>query len=414
MDSLKKLWRSIGPGFITGASDDDPSGIATYVIAGARFGLNMLWTALFALPFMIVIQEMSGRIGLATGKGLIRNMRHHYPRLILVVITLLIVITNIINIGADLSGMAAAFHLIAPAFPQALFSLLIAIILLLLLIFFSYRKIASYLKWIALVLVSYILASFLVHQDWPEVLRATIIPHIEFSKRYLTILVAVLGTTISPYLFVWQTSEEIENERMIHHGRPSALYRGNEIKSMNRDTAFGMFFSNLITYFIIALSSATLFSHGMINVTTIDQIASVLKPLAGPYSTQLFLVGILASGLLAIPVLAGSAAYALAELFGWREGMNKKFGKAPQFYLIIALATFAGLALPALGIDPVQALLYTAIALGFLSPILIALILHMANNKKIMGTFTNGVISNTMGIILLLFMLASVSALIFL
>lgn len=414
MDSLKKLWRSIGPGFITGASDDDPSGIATYVIAGARFGLNILWTALFALPFMIVIQEMSGRIGLATGKGLISNMRHHYPRLILIMITLMIVMTNIVNIGADLAGMAAAFHLIAPAVPQGLFSLVISLSLVLLLILFSYRKIASYLKWIAFVLISYIVASFLVDQNWSEVLYRTITPHIEFSKSYLIILVAIFGTTISPYLFVWQTSEEIENERMIHHGRPSALIRGNDVKDMTRDTMIGMLFSNLIMYFIIALSSATLFRNGITDVTTIDQIASVLKPLAGPYSTELFLIGILASGLLAIPVLAGSAAYALAELFGWREGMNKKFGKAPQFYLIIALATFAGLALPFLGIDPVRALLYTAVALGFLSPILIALILHMANNKKIMGSFTNKLGSNIMGVILLIFMTTSVVALIFL
>lgn len=414
MSSLKKLWRSIGPGFITGASDDDPSGIATYVIAGARFGLNMLWTAVFLFPFMIVVQEMSGRIGMATGKGLVSNMRHHYPRFLLIVITLFFVIANIVNIGADISGMSAAFQLVVPSFPPMLFGLGISLALIVLLILFSYRKIASFLKWIALALVAYILAALLVDQDWSRVLYRTFIPHIEFSKEFLLILIAVIGTTISPYLFFWQASEEVEEQRMIHHQRPSALIMKREVKAMSHDTAIGMFFSNLIMYFMIALSSATLFRNGIADVTTIDQIASVLKPLAGPYSTHLFLIGILASGLLVIPVLAGSAAYAVAELFGWREGMNKKFGQAPQFYLVILLATLAGLALPALGIDPVQALLYTAVILGFLSPILIALLLHMANNKKIMGSFTNGAISNTMGVILLLFMLASVSALIFL
>ena len=322
------------------------------------------------------------------------------------------VVANIVNIGADLSGMSAAFQLVVPSFPPMLFGLCISLGLIVLLILFSYRKIASFLKWIALALVAYILAALLVDQDWSHVLYRTFIPHIELSKEFILILIAVVGTTISPYLFFWQASEEVEEQRMIHHARPSALIMKREVKAMSHDTAIGMLFSNLIMYFMIALSSATLFRNGIADVTTIDQIASVLKPLAGSYSTHLFLIGILASGLLVIPVLAGSAAYAVAELFGWREGMNKKFGQAPQFYLIIALATLAGLALPALGIDPVQALLYTAVILGFLSPILIALLLHMANNKKIMGSFTNGVISNIMGVILLVFMTASVVGLI--
>ncbi|MEK7583199.1 MAG: Nramp family divalent metal transporter [Patescibacteria group bacterium] len=414
MDSLKKLWRSIGPGFITGASDDDPSGIATYVIAGARFGLNMLWTAVFLFPFMIVVQEMSGRIGMVSGKGLIKNMRSHYPRFLLLVITLFFVGANIVNIGADLSGMSAAFQLVAPSFPPMLFGLGISLALIVLLILFSYRKIASFLKWIALALVAYILAALLVDQDWSQVFYRTFIPHIELSKEFLLILIAVVGTTISPYLFFWQASEEVEEEKMIHHRRPSAFIMRREVKAMNHDTVTGMFFSNLIMYSMIALSSATLFRNGIADVTTIDQIASVLKPLAGSYSTELFLIGILASGLLAIPVLAGSAAYALAELFGWKEGMNKRLGQAPQFYVVIALATMAGLALVAIGINPMQALLYTAVILGFLSPILVALLLHMANQKSIMGTFTNGIISNSMGILLLLVMLASVGALIIL
>src|SRR3989344_1833878 len=414
MSSLKKLWRSIGPGFITGASDDDPSGIATYAIAGARFGLSILWTVLFSLPFMIAIQEMSGRIGIASGKGIIGNMKRHYPRIILVVITLFLAVTNIINIGADLSGMSAAFHLVVPSFPQPVFGLLISLALIILLVFFSYRKIASLLKWFALVLVSYIISAFLVDQDWSQVIFHTIVPHFEFSKHYLEIIVAIFGTTISPYLFFWQASEEVEEQKTLYNRMPSTHIRQRDIRSMNHDTEAGMFFSNLVMYFIIALSSATLFANGKADVNTIEQIASVLRPLAGPYSTQLFLIGILASGLLAIPVLAGSAAYAIAELFGWKEGMNKRLGPAPQFYLVIALSTIAGLILPLIGINPVEALLYTAVLLGILSPLLIALIIHMANKKSIMGSFTNSTASNIMGLALLVFMIGSVTALLIL
>jgi len=414
MSSLKKLWRSIGPGFITGASDDDPSGIATYAIAGARFGLSILWTVLFSLPFMIAIQEMSGRIGIASGKGIIGNMKRHYPRIILVVITLFLAVTNIINIGADLSGMSAAFHLVVPSFPQPVFGLLISLALIILLVFFSYRKIASLLKWFALVLVSYIISAFLVDQDWSQVIFHTIVPHFEFSKHYLEIIVAIFGTTISPYLFFWQASEEVEEQKTLYNRLPSTHIRQRDIRSMNHDTEAGMFFSNLVMYFIIALSSATLFANGKADVNTIEQIASVLRPLAGPYSTQLFLIGILASGLLAIPVLAGSAAYAIAELFGWKEGMNKRLGQAPQFYLVIALSTIAGLILPLIGINPVEALLYTAVLLGILSPLLIALIIHMANKKSIMGSFTNSTASNIMGLALLVFMIGSVTALLIL
>ena len=417
---LKEFWESLGPGLVTGAADDDPSGIVTYSVAGAKFGLATLWTALFTIPFMVIIQRMAGRIGLISGKGLAGNMKKHYPKWILVSIALLIVVAGIINIGADISGMSAAFTLLVPSVSPVLFALVIATAIVLSMIFFSYRNIAKYLKWVALVMVSYIFAAFLVHQDWLQILYRTFIPQIKFDRDHIMMLAAVFGTTISPYLFFWEASEIVEEERMHEkdgvHMIPSTEPHGphrsktmikNEISSMYQDIGVGMIFSNLITFFIIILNAATLFKGGITNVGSVEEIASALRPLAGQYTNILFLIGILAAGILAIPTLAGSAAYALSELFGWREGLDHKFKKAKQFYLIIIIATALGVLIPILRLQPVQILVYTAVIYGAISPFLIILLMHMANNPKIMGKYTSRMHSNIIAYILFMIMAAS-------
>lgn len=420
MNRLKKLWHSIGPGLITGAADNDPSGSITYAIAGAKFGLATLWMALFSLPFMVIIQRMAGRIGLISGRGLAGNMKRHYPKWILIFIALLISGANIINIGADISGMAAAFDLLIPSISPVFFSITVSLIIILALVAFSYRQIAHYLKWVAMLLISYIAAAFLVKQNWPEIFKHTFVPHLVWSKDYLLVLAAFLGTTISPYLFFWQASEEVEEEELHHrlekgtvpmipdvqphgHHRSSKIIK-NEISSMYKDIGFGMIFSNLITFFIIILSSATLFKHGSFNISTVEEVASILKPLAGPYANLLFLTGIIASGILAIPVLAGSAAYAISELFGWRFGFENKFGKAKQFYTVIAIATLMGVLIPVFHWHPIQILFYTAIIYGAISPIMIAMLIHMVNNPKIMGQYTSRWPSNVLAYTLFLLM----------
>lgn len=423
MDRLRKLWHQLGPGLITGAADDDPSGIATYSITGAKFGLAMLWAVLVTLPFMIIIQRMAGRIGLISGRGLAGNMKKHYPLWILGVIAFLIGAANIINIGADISAMAATANVLLPKLSPLLFSALISGAIILLLIFLSYRQIASYLKWVALVLFAYVLAVFLVKQDWHTILYRTVVPQIVLSKEYLLMVVAFFGTTISPYLFFWQASEEVEEEAMhrrmqdgsvpmIPSVEPHGAHRStriikNEISSMYKDVGYGMVFSNLITFFIIILTASTLFRSGQTNMSTVEQVASALRPLAGQYANLLFLIGIFAAGILAIPVLAGSAAYALTELFGWRFGFDQKFTKAKQFYMIIIVATLLGIAIPFFHLQPVQILFYTAVIFGAILPPLILLVIHMANNPKIMGRYTSRTYSNIIAYALFLIMSAS-------
>ena len=424
MASLKSFWKSLGPGLITGAADDDPSGIATYSIAGAKFGLATLWTVIVTLPFMIVIQRMCGRIGMISGRGLAGNMKRHYPKWILVFVTTILFFANVINIGADISAMAASVRLLLPI-PAFLLCAIISGTIILLLIFLSYRQIAHYLKWIAIVLFAYIIAALLVQQPWREIAIRAVIPPWRWDRAYIGVVVAIFGTTISPYLFFWQASEEVEEERerqglkpgtMMPDIKPNKLPKHrirNEVGLMYKDVYYGMIFSNIITFFVIILASTTLNAHGYYNVGTVAEIAQLLKPLAGPYANLLFLVGILAAGTLAIPVLAGSAAYALAEMFGWKDGFDNHFGRAKQFYIVIIIATALGLAIPAIGFDPVNILYYTAVIFGVVSPILIALVIHMANNPKIMGQYTSRLSSNILAYILLIVMTASVIALFF-
>jgi len=426
MGKLKSFWRSLGPGLVVGAADDDPAGITIYALAGAKFGLSVLWTVIATLPFMIIIQRMAGRIGLISGKGLAGNMKKHYPLWMLVFITLLISVASIINIGADISAMSAALRLIVPL-PSIILAALLSLVVVFLVILLPYRIIANYLKWVAIVLFSYVLAVFFISPEWRDVFLRIFIPHATLSKEYLMMIVAIFGTTISPYLFFWQASEAVEEEQLHHHNqvhgmipntRPSIKHSPgrmkNEIGTMYTDVRMGMIFSNLITFFIMILAASTLFSNGFSEVSSIEEMAVILRPLAGNYTNILFLIGIIASGVLAIPVLAGSAAYAIAETIGWKVGLDYTFGKARQFYLVLILATILGIAIPALGLQPVNILYYTGIIFGAVSPFIIALVIHMANNPKIMGKYTSRLSSNIIAYILLIIMITSIGAMILL
>lgn len=390
----------IGPGFVTGASDDDPSGITTYSQTGAQFGFSQLWTALFSFPFMTVVQEMCGRIGLVTGMGLSGVIRKHYSRKVLAFCVLLLVFANTINIGADLGAMASALQLLLPvSFPILL--LLLTAFTLLLEVFVSYKVYVRYLKYFALSLLAYVVTLFFVKQDWGTIAFSTFVPEIHFSKEYLLNIVAILGTTISPYLFFWQSNEEVEEEIAAHKIKGFGIGKPhigeNDIKNMRYDTLFGMFFSNLIMFFIIATAGSTLFPHGVRDIQTAADAAQALRPFAGNFASLLFTLGIIGTGLLAVPVLAGSASYAVAEAFQWKEGLYRKFSKAHGFYGVITIATVVGLLVNFLDIAPFKMLYYTAAINGLLAPPLLVVILLVANNKKILGKYTNSKFSNILG-----------------
>ena len=404
----------MGPGLITGASDDDPSGIATYSIAGASFKYATLWTVIFTFPLMSAIQEMSARIGLVTGKGLIGNMKLHYPKLLLYIIAVFVVLANTINIGADLGGMAAASSLLFDLNPL-IYGFVYTIFIVGTMLFIPYHIFTKYLKWLTLALFTYILSAVMVHQNWWEIVANTLIPNISFKPEYITIIVAIFGTTISPYLFFWQANEEVEvvEEEMRVKKLKKHIVTKHELRNMRGDVTAGMFFSNIVMFFIIATAASTLYANGIHDIKTADQAAQALRPIAGDLSGLLFTLGIVGTGLLAIPVLAGSAAYALSEVFGWSEGLNKKFREAKAFYIIIALSTGMGFLMNISGINPFSALFLTAVIYGIMSPILILLLLHMANKSSIMGTHRNGYVSNTLGIIAVLIMGGAVVGLAF-
>ena len=362
------------------------------------FGYTQLWLVPYALPFMVAVQEMCGRIGATTGKGLSGVIREHYPRWLLWSGVGILLVANTINVGADLGAMAASIELIAPI-PPGISLTLITLITLALQIFVPYPAYARFLKYLALSLLSYVVAAFLIRQDWLLILRSTLIPHVEWSKAYLLNLTAILGTTISPYLFFWQADEEVEEEigegkiREIGAGRPRVTARF--IRQMRVDTALGMFFSQLITFFIIATVATTL---SVSPITSAAQAAEALRPIAGEWAFFLFALGIVSTGLLAVPVLAGSAAFAVAEAAHWKVGLEKKFNKARLFYGVIVVSTLLGVLVNALPIDPITLLYYAAALNGVLAPPLLVIILVIANNKKILGSRTNGLLANTLGI----------------
>lgn len=398
--AVKKFFKKLGPGFITGASDDDPSGIATYTQTGALFGLTQLWTMVLATPFVIVIQEMCGRIGLVTGRGLAGVIREHYSKKLLVFIVTLLVAANVINIGADLGAMAAALQLLVPlSFPVLI--ILITALTLFLEVFVSYRVYVKYLKYFALTLVAYFGVAFFITIDWTQVARYLVQPSIVFSRAYLFNIVALLGTTISPYLFFWQTGEEVEElvaqNKLTDFGQGKPKVNAADITEMRHDTVRGMIFSNLVAIFIMIAAAATLLPAGITQVDTAAQAAEALAPVAGPWARLLFTIGIIGVGLLAVPVLAGSASYAVSEAVQWKEGLFKKFSQAHGFYGVITVATLFGLLINFTDIPPFRVLYYTAVLNGAAAPVLMVLILFISNNKKIMGKQVNSRLTNVIG-----------------
>jgi NRAMP (natural resistance-associated macrophage protein)-like metal ion transporter len=395
---------------VTGASDDDPSGIATYSQAGAAYGISTLWTALLTFPLMASIQEMCARIGLVTSNGLAGTLKTHYSKTVLYLMLLFSFPAIVMNIGADIAGMGAVGNLLFPSIRATYFSIAFTILVLVLIIYLPYRKIAAVLKYLCIVLLVYLIVPFLTTQDWAAVLKATFIPTIKFNKGFISLLVAILGTTISPYLFFWQATMEMEDMK---RKKKHLMVNKNIIRDMHQDVDFGMIFSNLVMYFIILTTGTVLFKGDIHQIDTVEQAAQALKPLAGEMAYLLFAVGVIGTGLLAIPVLSGSLSYIITESFGWTEGLDKKFHKAKAFYVVIIVSLILGLSLNYIGISPIKALIYSAVLYGVTAPVLIAIILHISNNKKIMGKFTNGRASNILGFAALILMTAAALILVY-
>ena len=431
---IRRWLRILGPGLITGAADDDPSGIGTYSQAGAAYGTGQLWLALYMLPLLIAVQEMCARIGLVTGKGIAAVVRQHYSRTVLFVAVGLVLVANTLNIGADLGAMAATVQLLVPGVPFLLLIVVVSLGILALEVFVPYRRYAIVLKVLALSLFAYVATGLIVGPRGGDLLRATIVPNIQFNPAFLALVVGVLGTTISPYLFFWQASEEVE-EVQLHHQEPQEPHATGQahrlrqrrqrrqrqallgqLRLLRIDTVLGMILSEIATWFIIFTTGSVLHAHGVTTITTADQAAAALEPLvhtfphAGVLAKLIFAVGILGVGLLGIPVLAGSAAYAIAEAFHWKEGLAKTLRQAPGFYLVIGVATLVGLALNLLHINPIRALVYSAIINGVVAVPLLILILLVANNRAIMKGYTNGRLANAVGILTVLGMGAAAIA----
>lgn len=409
-NSWKKILRVLGPGLVTGASDDDPSGIATYSQAGAQFGYATLWTAMITFPLMAAIQEMCARIGIVTSKGLTVTLRNHYPKPILYLMLLFGFPAITLNIGSDIQSMGAVAHMLYPGIPEWLYCVVVTALLMYVIIRYPYRKIARILKWLCVSLLLYILVPFMVEQNWGDVLKSTFVPTIRFNKEFLAILVGILGTTISPYLFFWQATMEAED---IAHKRRKVVVDKHILDNMMLDVNIGMAFSNIVMFFIILTAGAVLFKGGIHQIDTVDQAAKALEPLAGKLTYLIFTIGVIGTGFLAIPVLAGSQSYMLAETFGWKAGLDKHFSQAKGFYGSIILSLLVGLSLNFVGITPIQALIYTAILYGLTAPVLIAIILHIGNNKAIMGEHTNSSLSNTLGFLTLIVMTAAAVGLLY-
>lgn len=410
LNKFIRFWKKLGPGLITGASDDDPSGIATYSQAGAKYGLSTLWTALITFPLMAAIQEMCARIGYVTGKGLTGTLKDHYSKPVLYLMVLFSFPAIIINIGADIAGMGAVGNLLFPSVNAGYFSVGFTVLLLVLIIYLPYRKFASTLKYLCVVLLVYLIVPFLYKQDWLAVLKGALIPSVTFDEDFISILVGILGTTISPYLFFWQATMVAEDRK---HKRKIIVDK-KIMEEIKQDVDFGMLFSNLVMFFIILTSGTVLFNGGIYRIDTVEQAAMALKPLAGDSAYLLFAIGVLGTGLLAIPVLCGALSYIVTETFGWQRGLDKKFHQAKAFYLIAAVSLLLGLMMNYIGISPIKALIWSAILYGLTAPVMIAIILHIANNKNVMGEFTNGKLSNILGFTALILMSIAAIILIYL
>ena len=410
-NKLTRFWKLIGPGLVTGASDDDPSGIATYSQAGAAYGLSTLWTAIIAFPLMAAIQQMCARIGLVTSQGLTGTLKKHYPKPILYLMLVFSFPAIVMNIGADIAGMGAVGNLLFPKIDAIFFSVFFTILLLGLIIYLPYQKIASVLKYLCVVMLVYFVVPFLYKQDFAEIAKATFIPTIKFDKAFIAIIVGILGTTISPYLFFWQASVEVEEMK---GNKKHIVVNKKVINNINKDVDFGMTISGLVMYFIILTAGTVLYKGGVFQIDTVEQAAMALKPLAGNLAYLLFAIGIIGTGLIAIPVLSGSLSYIFSETFGWEQGLDKKFHEAKGFYVIIAISLLLGLSMNYIGISPIKALIYTAILYGITAPVLIAMILHISNNKKIMGEFVNTRTANVLGFIAFAIMTVAAGLLLYL
>ena len=380
----------LGPGLITGASDDDPSGIATYSQAGAQFGYATAWVMLFTWPLMCAIQEISARIGRVTGKGIAANLRDHYSKPLLYGIVALLLVANFINLGADLGAMGAALRLLVGG-PVGLYVVLFAAACTVLEIFSSYQRYVKILKWLTLALFAYVATAFVVHMPWGEVAYNTFVPHISWSKDYLVLIVAILGTTISPYLFFWQASEEADDERIDPQAHPLNEAPGEARGAFRRieiDTYLGMALSNIIALFIIITTAATLNAHNITDIQTSEQAAQALRPIAGDFAFAIFALGILGTGLLAVPVLAGSAAYALAETLNWNIGLDRRPQDAKRFYATIVAGTLVGIGINFINLDPIKALFWSAVINGVVAVPLMITMMIMTMQSKVMGRFT--------------------------
>ena len=396
----REYWKILGPGLTTGAADDDPSGIATYSHMGASKGFNLIWLSLFSFPLMGVIQEMCARIGLATGAGLATNIKRHFSKKVLYFCVVLLLFANVFNIGADLGAMAKAMQLIMPSIGFTFLVITFAVMSLAFQIFIPYKKYSKYLKYLALILFAYVISAFYVHINWHDVFRHLVIPTISFRKDEIILICAAFGTTISPYLFFWQTAQEVEEQ--IEKGDTTEVKRKSmitdmDMRKMRIDVWSGMFLSNLIMFFIIATCAATLFTIGTTNIGTAADAARALRPFAGDFAFGLFAIGILGVGLLAIPVLAGSASYAMSEAFNWKTGLYRKLKQATSFYGVIIIAMILGIILNFVGIDPIKALIYSAVLNGIISPVILFLIVRISGSDEIMGKYKTKKVGNLIG-----------------
>ena len=405
--SFISFLKSLGPGLITGASDDDPSSIATFAQAGVKLGVGLLWTVVYLYPSITVVQEICARVGILTGRGLAAIIEKKYSRRIVLPLISLLLIANTINIGANIGAMAASTKLMLPQIPLNIFSISFTIFILFAIILIPYKKYVKILKYLTISLLMYIVTAIIVGGNWYQIFIATIVPHIEFTTDFATMFVAILGTTISPYLFFWQASEEVEEE-VEHHkikeiGKGKPKVSKKEIKSMIKDTAIGVGFAHLITWAIIITTAGSLHNNGVTEIQSAEQAAKSLEPLvksfpnAGEIAKSIFAIGIVGTGLLSIPVLAGSTAYALSDTFKWKQGLSKKFGQAKAFYLIIILSGIIGLIMNFVGINPIKALVYASVINGVVSVPILFVIMKIANDKEILKGNTNGRLTNIIG-----------------
>lgn len=410
---VKRALKILGPGLITGASDDDPSGIATYSTVGAKFGYSPLWMAIFTFPLMLCIQYVCSKIGLVTGRGLAGVLKKNYNGGVVWSAIAILVVANVINAGTDIGAMAAGVHLLVPQIPEKAAIIPITMIMLVSIIVFSYKKLASTLKWLTLSLFAYIVTAFFCQINWPVAIKDTLIPNLSWQPGYIAAIVAILGTTISPYLFFWQASNEVDEQK--DAGAKSVEERKGaskaDLKYAAIDVGAGMLFSNAVMYFIILTCAATLFHNHQYNIETASQAAKALEPLVGPAAKYLFAAGFIGTGFLAVPILIGSACYAVAEACGWRCGFGEKCEKARGFYWLVGISTIVAMLINYLKINSMQALYWTAILNGVLAPPLLALIMLVSNNPEVMGAHTNSRLVNVVGWITFALMTAAVGLL---